>query len=286
MRWPRRSKPRCRSLFVLPFAAALLAAPAQAGLEDVYANRTAMMSLDQRCGLFTGPLRTSLALSRVQARNAGLRAGISAARMRAVEESANMRAGSIACTSPVLKVEADKVRSAFSAYGRILRLDFPGRFGDWKADRTVLDTRQDGGRWALRETGVSPDPSGSRLGLLAYNGRTALFVSRTAGATPASARLVLRDPERAPDPYLPGPLTPPPRSVSSIFYGASRIDAPEGGVGFLFSDAAAQALALLDPREPVVVEFVYPAAGGERVEKVLFEVGDFAPAAAFIALGR
>jgi hypothetical protein len=270
----------------LAFAASLVAnGPARAGTEDAFATRTAMAAIDKRCRLFEPGLKAALSMARVQARNASLRAGVSASRLQAIELDIASRSASLSCSDPAVTAEAAKVRSAFAAYGRILRLDFPGRFGGWKADRTVLDTRQDAGRWALKEGSAAP--AGARLGLLAYKGRTVLFAAAGGATGAASARLVLRNPTLAPDPYLPGKgLTAPPRSVSDVYYGASRIAAPDGGEGFTFSDAAAQALAQLDPREPVTVEFVHPASAGDRIEKVVFEVGDFAPAAAFIALGR
>jgi hypothetical protein len=57
-------------------------------------------------------------------------------------------------------------------------------------------------------------------------------------------------------------------------------------VAFRFTDAAAAALGELDPRELVTVEFVYPGRSGDRVVEAIIEVGDFAPAASFIRMGR
>ena len=48
-------------------------------------------------------------------------------------------------------------------------------------------------------------------------------------------------------------------------------------------EAAATALAGLDPRESVTVEFVFQGAGGDLVKTAYVEVGDFAAGRAFLA---
>jgi hypothetical protein len=48
---------------------------------------------------------------------------------------------------------------------------------------------------------------------------------------------------------------------------------------------AAEALAALDPREAVAVEFVFSGAGGVTVRTAVFEVGDFAAGLAFLQAG-
>ena len=53
-----------------------------------------------------------------------------------------------------------------------------------------------------------------------------------------------------------------------------------------FPPEAARALAVLDPRESVTMELVFPTRTGERVETALIEVGDFAAGRAFLAAGR
>ena len=53
----------------------------------------------------------------------------------------------------------------------------------------------------------------------------------------------------------------------------------EDGWAFRFPAAAAQALADLDPREAIAVEFLFP---GERVRTAYVEVGDFAAGRAFL----
>jgi hypothetical protein len=134
------------------------------------------------------------------------------------------------------------------------------------------------------------------FGLAGRAGVTALLASAdfADGATPYAARLVLRDTGRTSGPYLAlaGKGAPlfrklPPRAATRAFMAEAR-DAvgPElapkgarGGAAFRFPVAAAQALAELDPREAVAVEFLF---AGDQVRTAYVEVGDFAAARAFL----
>jgi hypothetical protein len=69
---------------------------------------------------------------------------------------------------------------------------------------------------------------------------------------------------------------------------AGRDLRPQGarsGVAFRFPVAAADALAGLDPRESVAIEFLFPGVGGDTVRTAYVEVGDFAAGRAFLAAG-
>jgi hypothetical protein len=55
------------------------------------------------------------------------------------------------------------------------------------------------------------------------------------------------------------------------------------GWAFRFPMKAARELALLDPREAVAVEFLFP---GDEVRRAYVEVGDFAAGKAFLTLPR
>jgi hypothetical protein len=56
---------------------------------------------------------------------------------------------------------------------------------------------------------------------------------------------------------------------------------PAGGWAFRFPAEATEALAALDPREAVAVEFLFTGPDGEAVRTAYVEVGDFAAARAF-----
>ncbi len=260
------------------------AAPAQATPAQTYAERSIMRIADHRCRLFDASTALALQMAEAQARNATLRAGGDNARMIEISDIAERKAASLACNDPVLTSEANRVRSAFSAYARMLKMSFPGTSTSWNADRTVLASRADTGRWALTTQPVRA-AGDTRFGVVVIGGRLSLFATPASGAgSPSAARLVVRDPSLADRPYLSGGLTPAPRAVSRFLFAAERRTSPDGQEGFRFSDTAVEALAALDPREAAVVEFVYSDPRGERIVRAIYEVGDFAPAYGFLKL--
>jgi hypothetical protein len=262
---------------------------ASAGPVELFGERAAMRMADQKCGLFTPELGGALAMAEAQARNTALRANASRQQLSDMLGLARRRIDSLSCRSPEIAVQAAKVRRAFAAYSHMLRMNFPGSRSSWTVDKAVMSTRQETGLWVATTRPLSVSAGEARFGMVAKAGQTALAAATTpmgVGQPPATARLVVRDPLRSDQPYLTGRLTSAPRSMSQVFLASGRGPAPGGGVAFRFSDAAAAALAELDPRELVTVEFVYPARSGDRVVEAVVEVGDFAPAASFIRMGR
>jgi len=251
----------------------------------LYAERTVMREADVRCKLFDPVISQALQLGQVQARNAILRAGGDEGALSQLTREAEARGGSIGCNDKALAQEARRIRSAFSAYIQISRLSFPGSRSGWKADKTVISTRTEGGRWALSGAPLRSDGR-VQFGVAAFDGSLRLFAQppSAAGARPITARLWLRDTETADRPYLGGGLNLPPRSISRAYFASHRRMGPDGNAGFEFSESTARALSALDPREAVLVEFVYPEPSGERIVQAVYEVGDFAPAIGFLTL--
>jgi hypothetical protein len=123
------------------------------------------------------------------------------------------------------------------------------------------------------------------------------------GAQPYGARLVLRDTETTSQPFLdvrqadidghiPIDARLPPRSSTRVFEAGEMTPADKalltpdmaGAWSFNFPQAATDALAGLDPRETVAVEFLFAGDGGDEVRTAYVEVGDFASAEAFQAI--
>ena len=169
--------PLCSGL-VAALALLVQTAPTEAGtawsLDKVYAERTAMRVADQRCKLFAPSVASALLMGEVQARDP--------AELGQIVEIAVQRGSTISCRDPALITEAGHVRTAFSSYARLQRLDFPGGAASWKADRTVLSTRVEGGRWALTTAAVRASAS-LRFGVVVNGGRLTLFAQP--GAEPA-----------------------------------------------------------------------------------------------------
>jgi hypothetical protein len=169
----------------------------------------------------------------------------------------------------------------------------------WQADRNV--TRQ--ARWRLvQQARVGPDRMS--FGLAGADGPGALIaVAQFAdGATPYSARLLLRDDERTMGPYLsrrgseairaiPLDRRMPAGSALRSYVAEARSPAgadllprdAKSGWAFRFPADAAREVAALDPREAIAVEF-YFADTRRPVRRAYVEVGDFAAGQAFLTL--
>jgi hypothetical protein len=278
--------------------AAGVAAPGLAWAQtpaDLYYERAVMAAADARCGLFAPDISAALAAGAAQARGAALRAGAPADTLKALEREAGAKAAQTACRSPDIATAAARVKAAFSGYARVTRLTYAGDVAAWQADRNLGKTA----RWRLaQETSFGPDRL--TFGLAGADSADALVaVARFADdAEPYAARLLLRDAQRAPQPYLDRwgggstaglPLArrlPPPVALKA-YAAQARATAgadllPKGaGWTFRFPPAAAAELAALDPREAVAVEFLFP---NDQVRRAYVEVGDFAAGRAFLRM--
>lgn len=286
----RRLAAPCAGLAALAFAPPAAATPA-----DLFLERSVMVAADARCGLFSAPVRAALIAGRNQARRVAAQAGAAEAYLADLARRAQASAAVADCASPQMAAAAGRVAEGFSGYARLQRMRFPGEIADWQADRG------DGAatRWRLAQ--VSPTDGAARLGLAGREGADRLMaVASFPGGAPYSARLVMRDAARAPQPYLnPRGGGPPlasrlPPDAATVRYAAearsvARQDlAPAKTLSpwaFRFPAEAAGAMARLDPREAVAVEFVF---AGERdvTRRVYFEVGDFAAGALFLSAAR
>ena len=178
-------------------------------------------------------------------------------------------------------------------------MSYPGTLSSWQADRKPWPLVsggkvRPGPRWRLSQTASG----GVVFGMTTGAGLVAVTTAPD-GAGAAGARLILRDPAKAPDAVIDPRRRDllgraPPRSVTQVFLAQSIGPAPasllpkdaQGGAMITFPPQAAQAMAALDPRETATVELVFPTRTGERVETALVEVGDFAAGRAFLAAGR
>lgn len=272
--------------------AVVAAVPGVAGAQpaDLFFERMVMSAVDDRCNLFTPGVSAALAAGAAQARGAALRAGSDARSLKALEQDAKSRALYIDCKSPPVTNAAARVKSAFAGYQRVQRMTYRGDLTEWRADRGVGRTA----RWRLSQS-ASFGSNQMIFGLAGREGASALVAvaSFPDKRAPYSARLVMRDTGRTMGPYLDTrtrqPLSRklPPASATRSYVAEARAGAEDellpkgaaGGWAFRFPAHAAQALADLDPREAVAVEFLFP---GERVRVAYVEVGDFAAGRAFL----
>lgn len=291
----RASRFAALGLAVLALAAA---PPARADAVEAYYERAVMVAADRQCGLFTPDLSSALAAAEAQARGAALRGGARTAVLDQVEQRARVRIAGLPCSAPDIATAAARVRTAFAGYARLQRMNYPGEIAGWLAVRGAPVRTS---IWKLSQLARFGSDS-AVLGLAGRDGPSALLAvaSFPDGARPYTARLVMRDRDLAPEPFLnmirshggPLPLAArmPPRSAVAVVLAEARgaaepTLAPPGArsaIAFRFPKAAAEALAGLDPREAVAVDFVFPGARGDQVRTAYFEVGDFAAGRAFL----
>ncbi len=283
----RRPATLARRLAAAVLCTVALGGPAVAAGPSLrpYYERTLMGEAGRRCPLFTPAVMRSLTAGAAQARSAALGAGADPQAVDAVRGRATAKARATACDNPDLRIAAQRVRAAFLSWSRQPRLDLPGRGGGWTAERPW----KPGPRWTLATRGALAGAP-LRFGLLRLDAPEPALAAVTPWPEASRAyavRLVMRDGARAADPYLSRDGQPPPEA-SRAFLAQARGPAPAAvGPGFLvrFPPDADDALALLDPRENVRLEFAFPQPGGDRRVAVLIPVGDFATGRAFLAAG-
>jgi hypothetical protein len=270
---------------------------------DLFYERAMMTAASRACRLFSPLVSGALAAATAQARGAALRAGASAAQLTAIEARANAAGAAAGCRSTTLTSAAQRVRAAFEDYASLERLEFPAEASTWIAVRPSNETSSgwrvsQKGRFGWDEMTFGLAAHGRERPLMAV----ALFAD---GARPYGARLVMREAQVTDGPYLdaraadlsgrlPLDARMPPRAATRVF--AAEAMSPAGGDlrprdagaawAFRFPTAAADALASLDPREAVAVEFLFAADGPGSQRTAYVEVGDFAAARAFQALPR
>ncbi|MAI90322.1 hypothetical protein [Ponticaulis sp.] len=279
--------------------------------EQAFLERTSLQAADEKCGYFTDLERAALTSGQLQARGTLLRAGFTPEDLNLAAEEVARYANTRECGNADFMQAAGYLRDAFSAFVGTMVMNFPGRDADWNASRSRWDT------WRIVQDGSTPDYL-FQFGLLAppigdpddfpasfsrpldnplieepFDLAVDLFLTEQ-DVEPSTARLLIRNPDRASEPWLgavfadePGP---PPRAVTRSYWPASREvivdeDTEERRMRFTFSDEATEALMSLDPRERVEILIQPNPRTGETEPRVLtVEVGDFTAAYYFSRL--
>lgn len=267
--------------------AVALAAPATswAGVIDTYYERAFVVAADRRCDLFRPQVKAALTAATLQAEGAARRAGASPADLAATRARAERRANATSCGHADLSVVRARVDQAFAGWARTPRMTFAGPTKTWLADR--YDSRDLGWRLVQNSTFGA---SAARFGATTH-GRAPLtaVVSFAGQPRPYAVRLTMRDPRKSPRPWL-APLGSMPAGLQASVWSTGSTKASKGllesgrrdGEAWSFPASAAEQLARLDPREQFAVEFHFRDG---TVAKARFEVGDFAAARAFLAMG-
>ncbi|MEO8114152.1 MAG: hypothetical protein ABI655_07230 [Phenylobacterium sp.] len=256
-----------------------------------------MSAADDRCSLFTPDTSAALQAGLAQARGAALRAGASRESLQAAETNAWAAVRRVDCASPDIQTAAQRVRTAFAGFAKLSRLTYPGDLAGWRADRVMSQQA----RWRLMQDAAF-GPDRMTFGLAGRDAPGVLLaVARFAdGAQPYTARLLMRDTDRSYGPYLdrrgtagqlPLARRLPPRAGLKAYTAEARSVAGQdllpkdakAGWAFRFPAAAVRDLARLDPREAIMVEFLFQ---DEVVRSAYVEVGDFAAGQAFVQVAQ
>jgi hypothetical protein len=256
------------------------------------------LALNSQCAMFTDSQSAVLEASFLQARNTLLRAGTQPAQLDAVQTDIQREAARKPCNAPEIIALRETVLSAYDAYSRRLRQDFPGGTFGWSARRpTGFETPE----WLIhQETGTV------EAGIARIDGENHLAITIPGSGDFTSAVMILRDPAREPglyDPTLGGMFAMPdgaewvryaaPDYAMIRVWASGRLSAEtvaslsdEGAVriGYRFGERALEALIERDPREAARIDFLNRR--GERVMSHYFEIADFAAALAFLRAGE
>lgn len=250
-------------------------------------ERSFVLAADARCDLFQPDVAAALTAATRQAHSAALRAGTSEGDLKATADRAIARAARVSCRDPQLATVRQRVEHAFAGWARLPRMEFPGLRAAWVANRLPGT----GASWSLTQattTGASPVTLGYTAGEV--SDRLTVVVSFVGRPRPYAARLVLRDPGRAPRAWLGGATALPPEAVRRGYWAVSfagadpalLADGRTAGEAWRFPDEAAQALEQLDPRESFAIEFLFR---DDSIASATFEAGDFAAGRAFVSMG-
>ena len=285
---------------------------AQNEADEAFIERAALRSADAQCNLLDASEKNALALGYWQARGALLRGGYTLSEVDAMQFEAADYAAAKDCDDQAMGAAADRLKNAFLAFSKTPYMELTGLYRQWTATRTLTDV------WGVHQIENS---TSVRLGLVHLNRAldplsladpnlpreipffAALLPIPQGSPPPATAIIVMRDPEKEPRPWLGGPfgrggegLSTPPRSLTVMIHATERIevDAPPyddkgatPGILFLFDLETRRRFEALDPREAVRLQFIPSDRDreGETIS-VLMEVGDFRAAAAFNAIPR
>jgi len=287
-----------RVITALMAAAAGLSAASAQDAADVFGERAMALALNSQCAMFTDSQSAVLEASFLQARNTLLRAGTQPAQLDAVQTDIQREAARKPCNAPEIIALRETVLSAYDAYSRRLRQDFPGGTFGWSARRpTGFETPE----WLIhQETGTV------EAGIARIDGENHLAITIPGSGDFTSAVMILRDPAREPglyDPTLGGMFAMPdgaewvryaaPDYAMTRVWASGRLSAEtvaslsdEGAVriGYRFGERALEALIERDPREAARIDFLNRR--GERVMSHYFEIADFAAALAFLRAGE
>lgn len=290
-------------------APGVIAADASDAVTAVSVSRYFLALADDRCHALQPDAAAALKAGYVQARNAALRAGHSMDDLGPWLQRARAAAAAVPCGDAKLTKDFADAGAAYRRFIVQTRLDLPGVRAGWTADRAYGDDA----RWRLVQYQNLPDADVA-LGLYGPLDapRFTVMADFHGGEKPYAARLLTRDPDRLGSGLIDAgafaltPAAPAGFGSDSLSFmardsaevrvalrpeiktnlagftltGQHVAETAGDAVRFDFPSRAWPAIARLDPREDMVVEFDFD--DGPRYAR--FEVGDFVTGLTYVTL--
>lgn len=237
--------------------------------EQIFAERVAMLAIDNKCHFFDGNERRALNAFMLQVRGTLLRSGSLDARVGLIMKQAMGGIANKSCNDPLITQEVARAKKAHKSWRLQMNANFAGPHRVWYASRAGLDNWR-----AWQDVG-----DGIRIGfVLAQNGL--VFGVETPSTNVATMRVFWRDIKRLGPPKANMGLFSLPR-MGTITQNATkllpavsklRLDSPpRTGILALFPNDVTRSVVALDPRDCFEVEIVEKNGA---VKKYIVEVGD------------
>lgn len=282
---------RALTLFAIVALAAPTAFADTAGVQRTWLERIAISAADKNCNLFTEGERLALNSGIYQAEGELLRANKTIAEMDKLAAEVSSHARSLGCAHPSVVEVAATVRSAYRQFAKTNYQEYPAARSTWGASRSEHD------KWAVSQADKATSITfGLRRAKEPDAIRLAISIPAK-GLEPSSVQLILRDPDKMPEPWFGSiagatkTLVAAPRSIAKVEW-AGEIRKGKDAVGdpiwiLYFGANAITRLESLDPREAVQIDIVpSQRAKDQTVRRVSFEVGDIRAAHAFALIPK
>ncbi len=242
-------------------------------IERTFAERVAVLALDNRCNLFDPDQRRAVNAFMMQSRGQLLTNGTTTSRVNLLFNQARNGVKDYHCTNPKVTSEAQRIKQAHIAWRAQLMINHKGANRIWVSSRAGVDN------WRTWQDLNNNAKAGF---ILVEKGLA--FGIEIPDTDMVSAHIFLRNAAKIGLPVSNTNLKPAPR-IGTDIYTATRLNPastkkkvigkPNIGSQALFSNEATRKLLLLDPRDCFEIEVLRRSG---KTEIYIVEVGDLLPA--------
>jgi hypothetical protein len=241
--------------------------------EQLFADRVAILAINEKCNVFDNNEKRALSAFMLQARGLLLRDGVADQRLRLIATQAKNGAFNRGCNEEIIKSEVARVKKSYQSWRGQITADYKGNYRNWHTSRGGVDewrTWQDLG-------------NNAKAGFLIHD-NALLFGFESPIKDIATARVYLRDASRLGPPRNNVGLVAPLRIGTQNMHARTIIDAKtrdrvngptHAGRLVIFPKELNQKLLSLDPRDTFEIEIIGRSG---NTQNFLVEVGDIVAA--------